>query len=167
MRPTALAFLFAAATVACPRTVPFEGNVYRDEVVSYRVGDIPPSWRRIEVTNANLAFRDERDEASVLVNGRCGHRDDDTPLPALTNHLIMGTTDREFASQEIVPGFDGREALHTVMRAKLDGVVMQYDIFVMKKDGCIYDLVYVAPPDAFKQGAPAFERFAQGFHTLR
>ena len=37
----------------------------------------------------------------------------------------------------------------------LDGVPMAYDIFVLKKDGCVYDLVYVAPPDAAGQGAGA------------
>src|SRR5260370_23276210 len=70
-RLTAAALSFGALSLgwalsACPRTVPFDGTVYRDEQVAYRVGDIPPAWRRIEVTNANLAFRDERDEASVL-----------------------------------------------------------------------------------------------------
>jgi hypothetical protein len=68
-------------------------------------------------------------------------------------------------SQDVIP-FDAREAQHTVMRAKLDGVDMQYDIYVLKKDGCVYDLVYVAPPAAFADGAARFEQFALGFHTV-
>ncbi len=76
----------------------------------------------------------------------------------------MGTTEREFDAQDTVP-FDGREALHTLLRAKLDGVPMQYDIYVMKKDGCVYDLVYVAPPGHFADGAADFERFATGLRT--
>jgi len=60
----------------------------------------------------------------------------------------MGTTAREFESQRVFP-FDGREAMRSILRAKLDGVPLQYDILVMKKDGCLYDLVYVAPPDRF------------------
>ncbi len=88
---------------------------------------------------------------STLFDVRCGQRDDDAPLSALTGHLIMGTTEREFETEEVVP-FDRREALHTVLRAKLDGVPMQYDIYVMKKDGCVFDLVYVAPPDRFAAG---------------
>ena len=51
------------------------------------------------------------------------------------------------------------------MRAKLDGVPMQYDIYVMKKDGCVYDLVYVAPPGRFAAGAADFERFAHGLRN--
>jgi hypothetical protein len=76
----------------------------------------------------------------------------------------MGTTERDFVSQETLP-LDDREALHTLMRAKLDGVPMQYDIYVMKKDGCVYDLVYVAPPARFTAGAADFERFALGLRA--
>jgi hypothetical protein len=76
----------------------------------------------------------------------------------------MGTTERTFETEEVIP-FDRREAMHSVMRAKLDGVPMQYDIYVMKKDGCLYDLVYVAPPGRFADGASDFERFARGLRT--
>ena len=76
----------------------------------------------------------------------------------------MGTTERDIESQSTIP-FDGREALHTVLRAKLDGVPMHYDVFVMKKDGCVYDLVYVAPPCQFAAGARDFERFALNLHA--
>jgi len=51
------------------------------------------------------------------------------------------------------------------MRAKLDGVPMQYDIYVMKKDLCVFDLVYVAPPAQFTVGAADFERFATALHA--
>jgi hypothetical protein len=116
------------------------------------------------VEGADLAFRDDERSGSTLFNVRCGQRDDDAPLTALTAHLIMGTTEREFDAQDTVP-FDGREALHTLLRAKLDGVPMQYDIYVMKKDGCLFDLVYVAPPDRFGDGAADFEHFAKGLRT--
>ncbi len=63
--------------------------------------------------------------------------------------------------------FDGREALHGRLTAKLDGVPMGYDLFVLRKDGCIYDFVYVAPPARVAEGVPGFEHFVQGFHTVR
>ena len=129
----------------------FEGGVSARAAVAVRVGPVPPGWRRVRVDGADLAYRDEAREGSALFDVRCGQRDDDAPLSVLTEHLIMGTTERDFVAQETVP-FDGREALHTLMRAKLDGVPMQYDIYVMKKDGCVYDLVYVAPPARFTAG---------------
>jgi hypothetical protein len=158
----AVALLFAGGCGASKR---FDGVVYKDEAVSFRVPPVPEGWRRIDVSDASLAFRDDARMASILVDGRCDARDKNTPLISLTQHLIIGTTDRVFVSQDIVP-FDGREAAHTVLRAKLDGVEMQYDIFVLSKDGCIYDIVYVAPPDRFAEGQARFQEFAKGFHTI-
>ena len=108
----------------------------------------PRGWTRIAVPGADSAYRDDANLGSVLFDVRCHDRDGDAPLGSLTEHLIMGTTARDVQREETLP-FDGREALHTLMTAKLDGVPMQYDLYVMKKDGCVYDLVYVAPPDRF------------------
>jgi hypothetical protein len=142
----------------------FTDDVLTKGDLRVQVGPVPSSWRRIDVDSADLAFRDDARQGSALFNIRCGQRDDDAPLSSLTEHLIMGTTERTFETEEVIP-FDRREAMHSLMRAKLDGVPMQYDIYVMKKDGCLYDLVYVAPPDHFAEGAADFERFAQGLHS--
>lgn len=142
-----------------------EGSVYRGTGVAFRVGEVPAGWERISVEDANLAYRDDAHRASVLVNARCGRKDDDTPLVALNAHLLIGTTDREVASQEVIP-FDAREALHTRMSAKLDGVPRAFDLYVLKKDGCVYDFVYVGEPQMIEAGVPAFEHFVQGFHTI-
>lgn len=143
----------------------FDGGVYRDGPVAFQVGTVPSTWRRVTVTDAALAFRDDPNDASILLNARCGKVDDSTPLVALTNHLLIGSTEREIASQAVEP-FDSREAMHTKMRAKWDGVPMALDLFVLKKDGCVYDFVYTASPASFEGGAPGFEQFVRGFRTL-
>ena len=149
---------------ACAHGDAFDGAVLRKGDLSVQFGPRPPSWRRVDVEGADLAFRDDGREGSALFNVRCERRDGDAPLSVLTQHLVMGTTERQVEGQETLP-FDGREAMHTVLQAKLDGVPMQYDIYVMKKDGCTYDIVYVAPPDHFAEGAEGFERFSRGVHT--
>ncbi len=169
LAPVTLAVVAAVtATVwapGCNHASSFEDGVYRKGGLEVRVGPVPAEWRRVSIEGADLAFRDDGRSGSALFDVRCGSRSDDAPLSALTQHLIIGTTEREYDAQDTVP-FDRREALHTLLRAKLDGVPMQYDIYVMKKDGCIYDLVYVAPPGRFGEGAAAFERFASGLQTV-
>jgi hypothetical protein len=163
----ALVAVALAALAACGGAAQrsFDGAVYREGPIAFRLPPVPPSWRRIETSDAALAFRDDAHEASVLVNARCRRPDDDTPLVALTNHLLMGSTEREFVSQGVEP-FDGREALHTHLRAKWDGVPMELDIFVVKKDGCIYDFVYMAAPAGYAEGSGSFEAVVRGFRTL-
>lgn len=140
------------------------GGVWNVGDGHFRMGPMPKTWRQLETKGPAVGFRDDPNEASVLVGARCKVASDDAPLLALTNHLLMGTTEREIKKQETIP-FDGREAMHTVLDAKLDGVRMSYDIFVLKKDECVYDFVFVSEPGRFEQGAPAFEQFVTGFHT--
>jgi len=164
-RASIAAVAFAAALNGCAGApARFDGGVYRDGKVAFRVGDVPGEWHRVEVDDAALAYRDDRG-SSVLVNGQCGLRAEDVPLVALTNQLIMGTTEREYVKEEVVQ-FDRREARHTILKAKLDGVPLVWDIYVMKKDGCVYDLVFVAQGERFEQGRDGFERFAAGFRAL-
>jgi|HubBroStandDraft_4_1064222.scaffolds.fasta_scaffold364903_2 hypothetical protein len=159
------AFLLLAAAIAtaCAHEAWSGGALHKDGL-TVTVGPIPPAWQRIDVTGADLAFRDSARAGSALFDVGCDRHDDDAPLSVLTEHLIMGTTERQFDTQDVIP-FDGREAMHSLLRAKLDGVPMRYDIYVLKKDGCVYDLVYVAPPDRFADGSAEFERFAGGLHA--
>jgi hypothetical protein len=150
-----------ALGAGCASADAFEGGVLRKGDLHVRFGPVPEGWRRIPVDGADLAYRDDPREGSTLFDVHCHDRDGDAPLPVLTEHLIMGTTARDVQLAETLP-FDGREVLHTLMSAKLDGVAMRYDLYVMKKDGCVYDVVFVAPPGTFEQGRPGFERFASG-----
>lgn len=143
----------------------FEGNVYRNGAIAFQLPAPPAGWRRVHVADASLAFRDDEHAASVLLSARCLSADDRTPLVALTNHLLMGATEREYLSQTTEP-FDGREALHTKLKAKWDGVPMLIDIYVLSKDGCVYDFVYLGAPSRFDSGVSAFEAFVRQFRTL-
>jgi hypothetical protein len=163
----ALAVTFPGLLGACAAAA-FDGaTVHGASGVAYRIGDVPNGWRRIEIANADLAFRDDAHEASILVNGRCTGRDSDAPLAVLVRHLMMGTTEERPLDDDPKPfALDGREALQRLLEAKLDGVVMRYDVYVLKKDGCVYDMVFLAPPEHFSAGRPAFDEFVRAFHTL-
>ena len=146
----------------------FDGRVYHDETMRFRVGPIPSSWRTITVDDALLAFRDDTANATVALNGRCGVDGDDVPLASLTQHLFLQFTEREPVAQQ-TRTLDGREALRTEITASLDGVKKRYLVYVMKKDGCVYDFMYIAAAptaDGSAGSSGEFERFVQGFSTL-
>lgn len=162
----AVALLAGAGCASGKARGSYEGNVYRNGSIAFHLPDAPAGWRRLEIDDASLAFRDEPHGASILLNARCLAADDRTPLVALTNHLLIGATERELLSQEVEP-FDGREALHTKLNAKWDGVPMLIDVYVLSKDGCVYDFVYLGAKGAAAAGTPVFESFVRGFRTLR
>lgn len=143
----------------------FDGAVYRGSGFAFRVPERPASWQLLPAQGTALAFRDDQAGATIAVNGRCGKDAEDVPLAALTAHLFIQFTEKEISLEEVVP-FDGREALHTVMSAKLDGVPKRFDVWVLKKDGCVYDLYFLSAPDRFEASVGDFRKFVSGFATV-
>ena len=155
--------LLGASAAACSGTQ-WDGVTFRNDELAFRFGPTPESWRKLEVDGTLLAFRDDADAATIALSGRCGLDGDDVPLTALTHHLFLQFTDRELASQKTVE-LDGREALRSELSAKLDGVPKHFVIYVLKKDGCVYDFMHIAPPSAPPNAS--FEQMVRTFHTVR
>lgn len=165
-RTTAIVGALACLGGGCASTeVQVRGHEVTGTNLSYEFGPVSPQWRSIHIEENDAAWFDEQSHGTVHVDHTCD-RSQDTPLPALVQHLLIGFTERETVLEETVP-FDRREARHVVLRARLDGVPRAMELYVMKKDGCVYDLGFVAPPERFESGRPAFTAFAMGFHTAR
>jgi hypothetical protein len=143
----------------------FNGRLYEGHGVRFQVSEAPASWRRIDATGALLAYRDDAKDATIAVNGRCGRDAEDVPLQALTRHLFLQFTDQDVTEQRVVQ-MDGREALRTRMTARLDGVQKAFATYVLKKDGCVYDLLFISRPESFAAGVEAFDVFAAGFRGM-
>lgn len=143
----------------------FNGHVFQGNGMAFRVGPVPSDWRRIDVSHALLAYRDDRDMTTIALNGRCHKDGDDVPLSALTHHLFIEFTGRRVLSQTVLP-MDGRAAMRTDIIAKLDGVPKHFIVYVLKKDGCVYDFMSITAIQASERDQPAFEAFVRGFATL-
>lgn len=142
----------------------FDGRVYRGDDIAFRVGPLPKRWRTIEVDGALLAFRDDDAGATVAVNGRCGLDGDDVPLRSLTHHLFLHFTRREVIDQRPL-ALDGREGLRTELVADLDGVPRRFIVYVLKKDNCVYDFVWIGARDPDARASAEFQTFVEGFTT--
>ncbi len=141
-----------------------DGQVYRGEGLRFRVGPPAQDWRPIDSSQSLLAFRDDRGRATVALDGRCGKDGDDVPLTALTRHLFLYFTERKVLSERPFT-LDGRQALRTEMQADLDGVPKRFTVVVLKKDGCVYDFIYVEDMPGSPAGRLDFDRFVAGFKT--
>jgi hypothetical protein len=161
--PGALAAaLLCSSSCGGPRV---EAGVYRNEEIAFRLGPVPTSWRRLDADEAAVAYRDDDGGATIAVNGRCGKDGDDVPLEALTHHLFLQFTDRQVLSQRTVT-LAQRKALRTEMVAELDGVPKRYTVYVLKKNGCVYDFFHISAVDGSEASRRDFERFVSGFSTI-
>lgn len=155
-----LAFTLAAA---CATDGELKDGAYHDNKVSYRLGLPGDGWDRLKLDTANVAWFNPALSASLMANSHCDGVKD-APLTGLTEDLLIGITDRAVVSQQPRP-WARREALETIATGKLDGVDRKLALFVLKKDGCVYDFMYIGDHENGSAVA-AFDDFVNGFAAL-
>jgi hypothetical protein len=103
--------------------------------------------------------------AGITISVTC-QQERDVPLDILARHLFFGFKNIEIL-QQAPQALNGVPALKTVARARLDGREVQLHSYVVRRDRCIYDMVYFASPQDYSPGEPSFERMMAGFRFLQ
>jgi len=156
-----LPFILSVLASACSRG--FKDGYYYKGPNRYALGQHPKGFHRLELRGNDLAFLSNSSPHSIAVNSTCDNYED-APLEVLTNHLLMGFTDKERLSQDLAR-LDGRESLHSHVQARMDGVPVELFLVVLKKNGCIYDFTYLAPQGRFPEHFDTFRAFIKPFHA--
>ncbi len=152
------------ALSACGASSSYDRGVYSDAQTRYALDAPGSDWRRVEVDgDDDLAWIHRQSAAAIQVHSSCSPSQD-VPLTSLTQHLLIGFTEREMGEQELFD-MDGREALRSEVRAKLDGVPRTLTLVVLKKDGCIYDFALVGSERAHASAQSTFARMLSSFRT--
>src|SRR5256885_14977945 len=106
--------------LGCTSHRQFSQGVFAKDGVRYRVGELSRGWRPLDVESNDVAYISSDSPHSLAVNATCVP-DGDAPLEVLTQHLLMGFTDRELVEEKRA-SMDGRDSLRSRYRAKLDDV---------------------------------------------
>lgn len=139
------------------------GGVFSKAGVSYRVAAPDASaWQPVSFSDNDVAWSARRSGHMLAMNAVCKGQED-APLDVLTRHLLFGFTEKE-RLERLEVSLDGRQALRTTWRASLDGVPVEMELVVLKKDGCVHDLTYVSPPGERGAHQAEFEALVRGFH---
>jgi len=126
------------------------------------VGSLSPNWKVLKDKGPGVLFRNRENRATIATEAICGAAFEDLSLELLTDHLLTGLKDvKKIKTQEWL--LSGREALYTLAGAKLDGVLVQLNIVVTKKDQCQFDFLATSLPQFGKAVSEDFENFVKGF----
>lgn len=182
----AVVIALAASLPACHRGV--QGEVYvppyqpvwkgRNKLPTYRVGLPGAGWEPLAGEGLQAVWQHSTDPAIIQVHGECeDHGDSD--LEDFTDHQRIdyskweiieeptGELDAEgrprMRQRQYYTTIAQREALRTTVRANLDGADIMIEYVVLKKDGCLFDLTYIAVPHAFDAHTGEFEKVIEGF----
>ncbi len=128
---------------------------------TYRVGLPGGGFEPVKVKHSQVAWIDRSLGATIRVHSECtGHGD--ARLDQFLDHLRIG-----WSSWQVLDTHPetlvGREALRAHVRARLDGILFEHEFWIVKKDGCLFDLSVSAPPGSFARALPAFHRVVKGF----
>ena len=116
-------------------------------------------WRVVGESRADLELRHRGAPAGIVVNASCDSRLVGRSVEALRLEILAGFSDREVAVRDAV-AVAGREAAHRGVegQAGVTGERVRVELFVLKGDRCVYDLLYAAPPVDFARGQADFQR---------
>ena len=150
----------------------------QNKLPTYRVGLPGVGWETMAGEELQVAWYHSTDSAVIQVRGECEEHGD-SDLADFTDHQRIdyssweiieeptGEVDAEgrprTGSKQYYTTIAEREALRTTVQARLDGVEVMIEFVVLKKDGCLFDLTYIAVPADFGQHAQAFEQVIMGF----
>jgi hypothetical protein len=163
----AIALLAAVAVAACATGTRIEGGIYRAPS-GYRVAlpgtewDVMTDEERGSRTDLQLRHRDGR--SAMLAHGACDDAAVRRSFDILTRHVLIGLRDRtvvEDGSAQV----NGRTAAHTVVdgRQRQSDERVRVESYVVKDARCVYDLLFVAAPEAFEARRAAFQSFVDSF----
>jgi hypothetical protein len=132
--------------------------------VRFHVRPPGPPWAQAATAPDQLAFRAPDLAAAMAVFEDC-RAPEAGELRWVAHHLFFGLKPRELREQEGIR-LQGLPAVRTRLEGRLDGAPVELEAVSLRHGGCLYDLVYVAPPDRFEAGHPAFQAVVQSFTPL-
>jgi hypothetical protein len=159
-RAVVLAAALALAACAGKR---IHDGIFHGEA-GYRVALPGPDWVVVEGSRADLELRNRAATAGMLVNALCDPAVVRRGADVLARQLVFGLRDRVELERGEVP-VNGRVAAHRVLEGRMrqseDRV--RVESYTLKGQRCVYDLLFVASPEAFEGRRGDFQRFVESF----
>lgn len=129
---------------------------------TFKFGTPPQGWRPVKQKGAQVVWVHNDTHAVIHLGAQC-EMHGDSSLESFTDHLRIDFREWKLLSQEATT-LAGRDAVQSVVLASIDGGTQtQMELLVMKKNGCLFDLQYIAPPSDFERGRAAFRQVVAGF----
>lgn len=128
----------------------------------YRVAIPGPTWQIVLNGGADLELQRAEPKGGIVVHATCEGNPPRRTLSVLARHITFGLEGRELLDRgEVTLG--GRSAWRSLIQGRLDGAPVKVETYVMKDQRCVYDFLYVAPPEGFAAGEGEFRAFVRSF----
>lgn len=132
----------------------------------YRITLPGATWALADGGSAEVELVDRATGAAMVAHASCEAGLSGRSLPVLLRYPLFGLRERTMLEEGEV-SLNGRRAAHALVEGRMRGAEdrVKVELYVMKHEGCVYDLLYAAPPERFDEGRAAFQRFVETFRT--
>lgn len=149
----------ALGAAGCARKV-LDNGVFRGR--QYQVVP-PPGWRIQPDGRAELSLVHGDGVGAMSINATCDSHELTRSLTVLMRHLLFGLREPHITERASVTVGD-RPAERAVFEGVTDDGQVRGEAYVVRGSACLYDFLYVAPPDAFETRRRDFHAFV---HSLK
>lgn len=129
----------------------------------YTVGKLPEDWKNLKVRVRAAAWYNPDYRSTISTDVLCENSVGDRPLSVVAGDVAAALENRTVTDTKEFT-LDERGALREYVKGSVDGVPMEMDIVVLKKNNCAFDMVAISPPEEMANVSPIFEDFINGFH---
>lgn len=109
---------------------------------------------------SDVAFQSKSTASIISLDSACRHSNESSErdLKTLSNLLFLGITDVTLREEKGIE-VQKTPALETTLRGKLNSEPMSFKTVVLRRQSCVYDLVYMARPRFFDSQVDDFSHF--------
>jgi hypothetical protein len=129
----------------------------------YRVGKLPEDWENLKVKVRAAAWYNPAYRSTISTDVLCEVSAGDRSLGVVAGE-VSAAMDNRIVTDTKKFTLDERGALREHVTGSVDGVPLEMDIVVLKKNNCAFNMVAITPPDQMLGVKPIFEEFFAGFH---
>lgn len=156
--------LLALLTAAACAVGSIRDGAYRDPYDRFTVRLPPARWQLASLDGAALIFHAPDLDAGMGLRVDCDSPEPG-PLHWVARHLFFGLSNKRIDASEPLTRSDA-SGVRTRLRARLDDRPVEVDAVTMRRESCLYDFLYVAPPERFEEGRPDFDAFVRSWSPL-
>ncbi len=164
--PYFLVFSFAVIVIGLQSGCAILGVGEDDAAVksfSYKSNAPEKPFQKINMSTADAVWQSDKTGNTIAVNSLC-RKYQEVSLEHLKENILSGIDDLKIEQSQTTT-FDGRDAERVTVSGKTDGIPVSVSVLTYKKNGCTYDLAYIARANNFDKEVSYFEKFLTGFHV--
>ncbi len=154
-----IVILFYFGATACVSVNLKSAGPQKSREYQFQIPEKP--FEKIKNQQTDQAWQNPRTGNTIAVLSECSD-DKDPTLESLADETVHALTDHKILKTEGF-NFQNRAALRTLVEGEMDGVPVQMDVVVLKKNSCAYTLTYMGRSQGIQKDRVSFEKFLKGF----